>query len=377
MKGSIRQRSPGSWEIRYEGPRGANGSRKQISRTVTGLRKDAERIRRELITKLDHGVYATNTKETVAEFLDRWLDIYVSTNTTPRTQMGYRWQIGKYVAPAIGGVRLRDLRPDHIQGMYSDLLKRGLSESSVNHIHRVLRKALNEAVRWESIVRNPTDAVTAPRPARQEIEVWDVTTLQNFLEGAQDHRYVDIYSVTVLTGLRRSEVLGLGWPAVDLERAVLRVVRTLQRINGQGLVESSPKTHRSRRSIALSETTVELLRDVRVRQMERRLAAGPLWNDSDYVFTQDNGKLVDPNSVTREFHDLVEELGLPHLTFHGLRHLHATLMMSEDVNPKVVMDLMGHADVSTTLRIYSHVMPGMQEKAAQQLADRIALRPRK
>ena len=166
--------------------------------------------------------------------------------------------------------------------------------------------------------------------------------------------------------------MGLEWRYVTLEEGWLSVATTLQRINGKGLVIGTPKTKKSRRSIALSQEAVKLLKRVSTLQIEQRLAAGPAWQDNGYVFCQPTGKPLHPEKVTNEFRKIVLRSGLPHLSLKGLRHAHATLMLSAGVNPKIVSERLGHSNIGVTMDIYSHVMPGMQEAAAEALDERLA-----
>ena len=205
--------------------------------------------------------------------------------------------------------------------------------------------------------------------------MWNVSEINQFLDATPHNHFFPVYHLAVLTGLHRSEIFGLKWDAIDLTNATLRVVRTLQRITGHGLVEGQPKTDRSRRSIALSPAAVELLHGVRGTQMEHQLEYGDLWSNTGFVFTQSDGSPIDPDRVSKEFPKLVRAEGLPHLTFHGLRHAHATLALSAGVNPKIVSERLGHSSILVTMDIYSHVLRGMQEEAAlavEQLLDRPA-----
>ena len=174
--------------------------------------------------------------------------------------------------------------------------------------------------------------------------------------------------------MRRGELAGLKWANINLANKQLQVVNTLQRITGQGLVNGQPKTERSRRSIALSTDTVALLHEIRGKQMTQQLEVVDAWTDSGYVFTSADGMPVDPNLATRAFKKVLASAGLPKLTIHGLRHTHATILLEQGVNPKVVSERLGHASVATTMDIYSHVLPDMQEKAA--LAIDAALSPK-
>jgi integrase len=205
--------------------------------------------------------------------------------------------------------------------------------------------------------------------------MWDVETIGRFLEAARQSRFSDLYQLAVLTGMRRSELCGLKWENVDLLTSRASVVQTLQRIKGHGLVEGQPKTARSRRSIALSPQAVDLLHAVRGRQIEQQLEVGPLWQNTGYVFTQSTGTPVIPGHVTQDFANIIRKAGLPYLTLHGLRHAHATLLLTARVHPKVVSERLGHSNIAITMDIYSHVLPGLQEEAALVLDQRLIIKP--
>jgi integrase len=290
MKGHVDQWSKGSWTIVYDLPSDGSPKRKQKSETFRGItKKQAEQKLRDRLTALDNGSYIPLVKETVARFLEKWMETYAATNTNLRTQRGYRQYIRKYIVPAIGHVELQKVTPAQIQAIYSQMLGKGLSHTTVTHLHRILHKALATAVKWGMLARNPTEAVTAPRLERKQMEMWNVDTTHRFLEAAQESRFCDIYHLAIFTGMRRSELCGLKWENVDLVAGRLSVVNTLQRLTDHGLVEGQPKTARSRRTIALPHQAVDLLHAIRGRQMEQQLEAGPLWENTGYVFTQATG----------------------------------------------------------------------------------------
>ena len=250
--------------------------------------------------------------------------------------------------------------------------KSRLSSQTVRLTHVILKEALSHAVTWGLLTRNPSDAVTPPKPEKQEMEMWDVPIIHTFLEAAKDSPYGDLYHLAILTGMRRGELVGLRWEYVNIDERWLSVASTFQRINGRGIVIGGPKTNSSRRTIALSGDAIDLLKDTRTRQLERRLAVGPLWQDNGYVFSQADGKPLHPDKVTNAFTKIVRDSGLPHLTLKGLRHAHATLLLAAGVHPKIVSERLGHSNISITMDIYSHVMPGMQEAAAQAIDERLA-----
>ena len=292
MKGSIRQRSKGTWQLRYDAPPDGTGRRRFVSKTFKGNKKDAERALRELLATIENGGYVASDKETVAQFMVRWLETYAATNTTVRTLHGYRGYVERYINPTIGNIQLQSLTARHIQGLYADLLDRGLSSSTVAQLHRIFKQALSHAVRWGTLTQNSAAATTPPRQQRTTIGMWDIESINQFLDAAHDNRFRDVFQLAVLTGLRRSELTGLQWENVDLVTGNLRIVSTLQRITGYGLVKGQPKTAKSRRSVALAPDAINLMHGIRGRQIEQQLKYGELWLNTGYVFTQENGSPV-------------------------------------------------------------------------------------
>ena len=373
--GSIVERSKGRFRIRYYDRPDSNGIQKQFSETVLGNNKKAESVLRDRMQAIETGVFIPKHKETVAEFLHRWLDTYAATNTTPRTQQGYRGNINCYILPDLGNISLQSLESRHIQGLYAQMLGRGLSPTSVVQVHRIIRQALSHAVKWGVLGRNVADAVTPPRIQRKELDMWDTETIWRFLDATRGNKFGEFYQMALLTGMRRSELCGLKWDSVDLANGRLSVVRTLQRLTGEGLVEGQPKTARSRRLIALSPDAVEVLHGIRGKQMESQLKYGEVWENTGYVFTQADGSPVDPDMISKDFPKVLRNAGLPKMTLHGLRHAHASILLKEGINPKIVSERLGHSTIATTMDVYSHIMPGLQEAAALALDAGLA-RPR-
>lgn len=345
------------------------GKRRQQWRTVHGTKKDAERELRELMQRIETGGFAKPSRLTLGAFLERWLRDYAASNTAPRTLEGYHGIVRRYLLPELGSLDLEHLAPRHIQGLYGVMSERGLSARTILHTHRVLKEALGHGVRWQILSRNPADAVIPPRPLRREMSVLDTDGISKFLAIADDAPHLTIFLLALYTGMRRSEILGLRWPDVNLDSAALSVTQGLHRVIGEGLVATLPKTPQSRRRIALSQDTVSLLRFHKARQAAARLEAGPAWQDGGWVFARPDGRPIDPNDVTRAFTRIIRAAGLHGVRFHDLRHTHATLMLTQGVHPKVVSERLGHSTVTITLDTYSHVLPGLQEAAAEAFAE--------
>lgn len=363
MKGTIKRRSNGSYALRYDAPPDGSGKRRQINETVRGTKREAEAVLRQRLAAVDVGSFVERNRQTVGRYIEEWLEI-ISPSITPRTLHGYRGSMKRYLIPALGGVALQHLQAQSVQSLYAELLGRPLSARTVLHVHRILHKGLGDAVRLGILNHNVCDAVTPPRPVRKEMTLWDPSEVAIFLDMAQDSRFRNVYELLLLTGLRRSELAGLMWGSVDLDRATLSVERTLQRIDGKGLVVGAPKTGRSRRSVALSPNAVTLFRKVKTNQLEHRLLIGEGWQNTGYVISDYDGSPSDPTRWTKDFTRLVKRSGLPHLTLHGLRHMHASLMLVGGVHLKVVSERLGHSNIAMTADTYSHLLPGLQESAA-------------
>jgi integrase len=370
--GSVRERSKAKWEVRYDGPPDAAGKRPKVYETVHGSRRDAERVLRERLGVVDSGSYVAKSSETVAEFMGKWMSTYAATNTNLRTQQGYRSQIRRNINTALGSIPVQNLRAPQIQALYASMRRRGLAPRSVLAVHRILKEALSHGVMWGDLARNPADTVTPPKVEKRTISPWEVETFYKFFDCAEDSQFRDVYHVAVLTGLRRAELCGLRWTEVDLDKGELRVFRTLQRITGMGLVEGEPKSERSRRTFALSQLAGDVLRQVRVKQMERQLALGESWQGDGHVFTGANGRPIDGDRLTRDFGRIVQRSGLKKLTLHGLRHTFVALLIAGGVHPRTIADMVGHSSSSFTLDVYGHLMRGVQEEAASAIDRQMA-----
>ena len=369
--GNITKRGKNSWRLKYDIDRDPlTGERHTRYLTVRGTKKDAQRELTRVIHEVDEGAYVDATKETVGEYLERWLRDYAKVNVAPKTFERYSEIVANHLIPALGAIVLKDLRPLHIQGHYSNALesgrlngKGGLSPRTVHHHHRILSEALRQAVRWRMLNINPAEAVTPPKPEEVEIEILNNDELGRLLQEARPTRSYPAILLAATTGMRRGEVLGLRWRDIDLDHAVLTVAQALEETK-DGLRMKAPKTKKSRRTITLPGITVDVLRAHKIAQAEERLMLGLGRNDGGLVFTTLDGEMVRPRNLTKEFSRLVKRAGVRAVTFHGLRHTHITALLADGINPKVVSERAGHANVAITLALYGHVMPNMQADAA-------------
>ena len=378
MKGHIYKRAQDSWTIVYDLPTDSiTGKRRQKSQTIKGTKRVAERALREILVSLEQGSYVKPNKLTLGELLRQWLKDYASMNTTDRTQESYTSIIERHLIPALGRVSLVDLQAQHIQGYYADKLskgrvdgKGGLSARSVVYHHRILSKALDYAVNMGLAVRNVAKVIKPPRVARVTMKTLSQEEVTGFLDVAKETDYYVYFATLLYTGLRRGELLALRWRNLDLDNDTLTVVETAYMLGNGKYMIKEPKTAQSRRSVILPVSLVELFKVYRVDQELLRIQLGISLNADDFVFIRPDGSPIYPNAITLAFRRIIKRAGLKDIRIHDLRHTHATLLLKAGVHPKVVSERLGHASIGITLDIYSHVLPGLQEAAAEKF-DRI------
>jgi integrase len=254
---------------------------------------------------------------------------------------------------------------------YAAMIAKGLSSRMARYAHTLVRKALADAVVWNRVARNVAAAAKPPRLTSPEIECWSRDDLRAFLDAAREDRLFPALLLAATTGMRRGELLGLKWNAIDFERSRIAVIRTLVLV-GEEAVESEPKTAAGKRSIPIDPRTLATLQEWRKRQIEDRLKAGPRWKDSGYVFTEpEDGRPIHPRSFTKHFARLVRRVGVRPISVHGLRHTFITLALGAGVPVKVVSEIVGHSDPGFTLRKYAHAIPALQEDATSRVAGLI------
>ncbi|MGI8475082.1 MAG: tyrosine-type recombinase/integrase, partial [Thermomicrobiales bacterium] len=363
-EGCIRERVDGRWEALVSLP---NGKRKSF---FGKTRKEALDKLRAALRDLDAGLDIAAGTQTVGDFLDRWLADVVEPSVRPSTHRGYESVIRCHLKPAFGHVRLTKLTPQHVQNLLNDQSKAGLAPRSVQLTRATLRRALSYAVKWSLVPRNVATLVEPPRTIRTQVHPLSAEQARHLIEATKDHRPGPVIHLAIASGLRQGELLGLGWDDVDLAGGSLTVRRSLQRMNGTPrLVE--PKTGLSRRTVNLPASAAAMLRAHQDRERFERQAAGDAWERGPalvgLVFTNSTGAPLHCTSVTHTFHDLLEGAGLPRQRFHDLRHCCASLMLASGEHPRVVMETLGHSQISLTMNTYSHVMPAAQRDAADRL----------
>jgi integrase len=362
-----------SWSVVVDlGEDEKTGKRRQLWRTVASG-DDPQRELTRLLREHDQGHLAAEARPvTVREYLEGdWLP-HMRTRIRESTWVRYNQLITSDVLPVIGGARLGRLRPHDVQLVVDKMVDKGLAARTVVQCYRVLSSALSQAVRWQMIPTNPATAVRPPRIERAELVIPTAEQVRKLLTAAEGSWVHLPILLAAATGMRRGEVFGLRWGDVDTDAGVLRITGSLQRVGGK-LRVVEPKTPRARRTVAIPRSVMDVLKSHRKEQTERRLLLGEGWTDSDLVVERGDGQPRDPDTITHYFADIATQVKMPGIRFHDLRHAYATSLLRGGVHPKIVSEALGHASTAFTLDTYSHVVPSMQEAAAEAIGAALDL----
>ncbi len=363
-EGAVYQTSEGPWRAEVRLPNGKTKYFQAATQAaVLGKKKAFEQ-------QLAQGIESLDGEQSVKTFLERWLTDVQKGAVRTSTYESYEQVLRNRVYPHLGKLKLSKVTGQHIQALYGELTKDGLSPASVVRTHAILHKAFRQAVRWRIIPRNPVDEVQRPRIPRHEMKTLTVEQVRALVDAASNPLWRALFALAGTHGLRRGEALAVRWNDIDLVVGTLSVVRTLHHPKGGGFEFSEPKTKNGRRKIRLAQHVLSELKAHRTEQLAHRLAVGELWADEDLVFANEFGRPLGEDKVTENFHRALERAGLPRVRFHDLRHTAATNMMALGVHAKVVQETLGHGNVGITLDIYSHVTPDMQEDAVERLNAR-------
>jgi len=347
-----------------------------------GFRREALAIaaRRKALRNIDDGTYVAPTKLTVRAFLEKWL-IAIAPTVKPSTAALYRTNVSAYILgdgegrqtgrPHLGDVQLRLLAPEHLNALYAALSDhgrrdgKGLSPRSVRIVHVVLHRALRDAVKWGDVQRNVAALADPPREDPTEKDCYGPDEVAKLLAHLKNDRLFALWRLAATSGMRRGETLALRWRDVDLDGASLTVTQTVVVVNHKPSISPTTKTKAGRRRVSLDPETVAVLKRHKTRQGEERLAGRLPYYDGDLCFTREEGSVLHPEAITKTFDRHRKAAGLPPATFHSLRHSHATALLQSGVSVRTVAQRLGHASPTVTMQVYSHLLPGDDEAAAE------------
>ena len=363
------------WEARYTAGYDP-GTGKQLQRSITGkTQKEVAQKLKAATTALDNGTYQAPNKMTVGQWLDIWIKEYLGA-VKPSTSALYASSVKLYIRPFLGAVRLEALSTHQIQSMYNTLQqgddkKAGLSPKTIKNIHAILHKALQQAVANSLVRFNPSDACILPRSERKTLHPLDETQIAIFIKAIKGHPYENLYLVTLFTGMRQGEVLGLTWDSIDFSSGVITVKQQLQVSRDSSREYHLVTTKNSRsRSITAAPFVMDILKKVKAEQGKQRLKAGSAWdNPADLVFTNALGGHLSPHVVYNRFKAVMKSIGSPETRFHDLRHSYAVAAIRSGDDIKTVQDNLGHATASFTLDVYGHVTEQMKQESANRMEN--------
>ena len=369
MRGYVARKGDRWYAVVYEGLDPITGKEKRSWHPAGTTREEAERLAARLAAELNGRDDKVRSLTFGAYLTGQWLP-GKKINLAQSTWDGYRRKIERHILPAIGHLRIRRLRAHHLEKLYDRMLhpnddRRALAPKTVLEVHLIIRGALNHAVKLGLVNRNVALVAHAPKLKtipKVEPQAWTAQQLQAFLHAAAGHRLFPAFWVLAATGMRRSELLGLRWDDVDLEKKRVSINRGLVAVAYE-LRESRGKTPNSRRAIDLDPTTIKVLDAWREWQRTEQQAAGVV--SEDWVFTNTDGKPIHPHSISQTFERIAARADVPRIRLHDVRHTHGTLLIKAGVPVKVVSERLGHGNPAFTIDTYQHVLPGMQAEAAR------------
>jgi integrase len=364
------KRGQGRWMVRVFLGRGDDGKRRYHNKTIHGTKKNADQYARKIQTAVDKDefVESVQSPETVAEFLDRWLDNTATRKVAKYTLDDYRAQCERYLKPVMGTVQLSKLAVSDVERLVAWMEAKGLASRTIRYAQGVLRNALNKAMREKTILSNPASAelIDLPKIQKRELTVLDGEQARAFLTAASEDRWAALWTVLLGSGARPGEVLALRWE--DFDGKAIRIQRALVRDrSGGGWSFRPPKTKTSRRTVPLPTSAIASLKTHRRAQVEEKLAATE-YTDHELIFSDASGEPLSwDRIVRRHFDDILTQADVPKIRPYDLRHTCASLLLAAGVNPKIVSERLGHSTITLTLDTYSAVLPGLQEVATEKL----------
>ena len=379
MVGNIEKRGENSYRLRVSGGYTGEGKRITYKKTVKATNsKEAQKELALFISEIETGQALSAKKMRFRDYSDFWINNYAIPNLSPKTYERYKSMLKSRILPYLGNMYLDKIQPMQLMYLYQELsectyIRKSntykLSSKTILEHHRLIHSMLQQAVYWQMVSYNAASRVRPPKAKKPNINFYDdaqTIALIKALEG-EELKFRVIILLTIFTGLRRGEVLGLEWKDIDFKNSSVRVRQASQYVSSIGIYTKDPKTETSNRVISIPDSITKLLKQYKRKQLEYRLKLGSKWIATDRVFVQFDGKPMHPDTITKWFRQFLEEKNLPHITFHGLRHTHATLLISQGLDVRTVSSRLGHAQTSTTLNIYAHSFARMDREASEKL----------
>ena len=366
--GSIREKSKGRWEARYSvGFDPVTG--RQIQKSIYGKsQKDAQKKLHQILAEIDNGDYIEAEKISVGQWLDIWLRDY-TINLKPATMSAYEEHVRVHLKPYLGNVMMDKLTPQRVQRLYNMLLRENnLSPKTIVNINGVFHSALETARKLGYLKTNPLDAVVLPKVEKPPLKTMEREEMVRFLDAIKGNWYEKILFVTLFTGLRQGEVLGLTWDCVNFEHNTLLINKQHNRVKGEKDYKFSTLKNERIRMLTVAQEVMDVLRQQKEQQEAWAKAAGAAWNNADnLVFTNELGRFVANQALYRNYKSIVKKIGLGNLRFHDLRHAYSVNSLQAGDDIKTLQENLGHATASFTLSTYAHASQGMKRESAERM----------
>ena len=390
MAGSIEKRGKNSYRLVCLAGYDLQGRPIKKTKTIHGTKKDAEIELAKFVADVQNGLVIEGKSLKFSEFTEIWKRDYGSKELAPSTYKRYCRMLETRILPYFGHFYINKIKPTDIMKFY-DLLekdtqlvrkkgnngsktKKPLSGKTILEHHRLLRAMLHKAVYWQLIVTNPAERVQPPKARKPKRKSYDDEQTKILLENlellpSEDTKYKVAIILTVFTGVRLGELMGLEWQDVDFKNGIISINRSSQYLADMGVFTKVPKTESSIREIAIPEFIVSLLEEYKLWYEEQKSIYGELWTNSDRLFVQADGKPMHPSTISKWFVKYVGQIGLPVINFHGLRHTNASLLVAQNIDIAVISARLGHAQISTTLDFYVHPLLSHNKKAGYALEN--------
>ncbi|QCX33507.1 site-specific integrase [Caloramator sp. E03] len=372
-EGTIYRRPNGLWCAQITLGRDEMGKLKRMTFYGKTRQEVSEKINKAL-TSYSAGILVEPSQITLGNWLNTWLFEYKKNSLRPSTLQSYEYLIRYHINPALGHYKLKELRSEHIQLCYNEKLKEGLSPKTIRNLHNVINAALKQAVKNNLITRNVTETTSLPKYKKKEIKVLTLEEQDKFIKALEGERLKAAFILALSTGLRQGELLALTWDNIDFKEGTLTVKKSLKRVKNFDksikkntvLIFQEPKTSSGIRIVPIPPSVIEELKEHRKAQLQEKLKAGEVYEDNNLVFASELGRPIEHSHLLRVFYRITEKANID-INFHALRHTYATRLLETNEHPKVVQEILGHKDITTTLNIYSHVMPEVKKAAAMKI----------
>lgn len=378
MKGSLRKRGK-FWYLIVD-VKDEMGNRKQKwINTKCEKKSEAEKELREVLSKIDNNEFVMPSKVTFTEFLEKWLNTIIKHTVEQTTWEGYKLYLDKHIIPffknEMRDVLLQDLQPIHLQKYYECKYKgnaadkkEGLSANSLRKHHACIKGSLDNAFRMGLISQNPADKIILPKKEKFYGSYYTAEQLELLFEAVRNTPIESAVNIAANYGLRRGEVLGLKWDAINFKEGTITIKETRVKVSGKTITKQ-PKSESSRRILPMINNIELYLKSLKKKQKENKLLFGDEYNDEGFVCCWDDGTPLSSEFLNHKFKKVLKANDLPHIRFHDLRHSTASLLLKNGIDLKSIQMWMGHSELSTTADIYSHIDMEMKQKAADKIND--------